>query len=82
MVVLAKSPVLHKTLIIFLSCKFSDQQVVLACVFLLSSATLGQENKKEYDIKKLINLYKSAKKRGFDFCKVNFDKVCSCHNIS
>ena len=61
---------------------FSNQQVVLACVFLLSRATPGQEIKKEYNIKKLIKLYKSANKRGFDFCKVNFDKVSSRHKNS
>ena len=79
--VLAKFPFLHN----FFNdnfCKFSNQQVVLACVFLLSRATLGQEIKQEYDIKKLIKLYKSAKKRDFDFCKVNFDKVCSPQKIS
>ena len=50
-------------------------QVAFAGVCLLSGAVHGQD--KNFDIKKLVELYKKAKKGGFNFEKVNFDAVCS-----
>merc|ERR1712226_350836 len=47
--------------------------VALACVFLLSGAVNGQEKKeddKKFDIKKLVKLFSSAKKSGFNFDKI------------
>merc|ERR1712226_364805 len=52
--------------------------VALACVFLLSGAVNGQEKKeddKKFDIKKLVKLFSTAKKSGFNFDKVNFDNI-------
>ena len=55
-------------------------QVALVSVCLLSGAVHGQEDK-NFDIKKLLELYKTAKKGGFNFEKVNFDAVCSLSQI-
>merc|ERR1711963_369905 len=52
--------------------------VALACVCLLSGAVYGQEEKdddKKFDIKKLVKLFNTAKKAGFNFDKVNFDNI-------
>ena len=57
-------------------CWFYTLQVALVSVCLLSGAVHGQEDK-NFDIKKLLELYKTAKKGGFNFEKVNFDAVCS-----
>ena len=55
-------------------------QVVLLCVGLLSVAIHGQENDKDLDVKKLVKLFKKAKDAGFDFSKVDFDKVVRSQN--
>ena len=55
-------------------------QVALVSVCLLSGAVHGQEDK-NFDIKKLLELYKTAKKGGFNFEKVNFDAVSSLSQI-
>jgi len=53
--------------------------VALACVSLLSGAVNGQEkkdeDKKKFDIKKLVKLFNTAKKAGFNFDKVDFDNI-------
>ena len=58
------------------NCNVLVLQVALVSVCLLSGAVHGQEDK-NFDIKKLLELYKTAKKGGFNFEKVNFDAVCS-----
>ena len=55
-------------------------QVALVSVCLLAGAVHGQEDK-NFDIKKLLELYKTAKKGGFNFEKVNFDAVSSLSQI-
>ena len=52
----------------------------MVSVCLLAGAVHGQEDK-NFDIKKLLELYKTAKKGGFNFEKVNFDAVSSLSQI-
>ena len=59
------------------NCKKKWNFQVVLCVCLLSVAIHGQENDKDLDVKKLVKLFKKAKDAGFDFSKVDFDKVVS-----
>ena len=59
------------------NCKKKLNFQVVLCVCLLSVAIHGQENDKDLDVKKLVKLFKKAKDAGFDFSKVDFDKVVS-----